>query len=119
MPQGSSQDHRQPGPHRVVVVVDENSNPFEVGCACEIFGARRPEIGRDLYRFRVCAPVRRVRMRDGFFTLSTTGSLHDIDTAGTVIVPNRPDVATVTSKPRRASANSPPVPATAARTVPA
>jgi transcriptional regulator GlxA family with amidase domain len=94
MPQGSSQDHRQPGAHRVVVVVDENSNPFEVGCACEIFGARRPEIGRDLYRFRVCAPVRRVRMRDGFFTLSTTGSLHDIDTAGTVIVPNRPDVDT-------------------------
>lgn len=46
------------GLHRVVVIVDENSNPFELGCATEIFGLRRPEIGRELYDFRLCSPSR-------------------------------------------------------------
>ncbi|WP_204011446.1 hypothetical protein [Sphaerimonospora thailandensis] len=33
------------GPHRVVVIVDENSNPFELGCATEIFGEVIPSRG--------------------------------------------------------------------------
>ncbi|MFD3508080.1 hypothetical protein [Nocardia sp. NPDC058666] len=32
--------------HRVVVIVDEGSNPFELGIATELFGLRRPELGR-------------------------------------------------------------------------
>ena len=41
------------GPPLVVLIADEGSNPFELACACEVFGARqRPEIGRELYRFR-------------------------------------------------------------------
>lgn len=78
--------------HRVVVIVDENSNPFELGCATEIFGLRRPEIGRDLYDFRLCSPEPRTLMRDGFFTLTGVDGLAAADTADTVIVPNRPDV---------------------------
>jgi hypothetical protein len=67
MPQGSSQaSHR----HRVVLVVDENSNPFEMSCAIEVFGLPRPELGRELYDFRLCAVGPRIRMRDGFFTLT-------------------------------------------------
>jgi AraC family transcriptional regulator, transcriptional activator FtrA len=87
MPQRSSQ------PHRVALIVDEGSNPFEVGCACEIFGSRRrPEIGHDLYELTVIAPRRRTAMRDGLFEVRATGTLRDVDAAGTVIVPNRPDV---------------------------
>ncbi|GAA1270339.1 helix-turn-helix domain-containing protein [Kitasatospora nipponensis] len=89
MPQESS--------HRVVVIVDENSNPFELGCATEVFGLRRPEIGRDLYDFTLCAPEPGIRMRDGFFTLTGVADLSAADTADTLIVPNRPD----TEVPRR------------------
>ncbi|UQU63812.1 helix-turn-helix domain-containing protein [Couchioplanes caeruleus] len=80
--------------HRVVVVVDENSNPFELGCAMEIFGLRRPELGRDLYDFRLCAAAPATRMRDGFFTLTGVAPLDAVDEADTVIVPNRPDTQT-------------------------
>jgi AraC family transcriptional activator FtrA len=83
--------------HRVVVLVDENSNPFELGCATEVFGLHRPELGRDLYDFRLCAAGRTTRMRDGFFALTGVAPLGAVDEADTVIVPNRPDVET----PRR------------------
>ncbi|MFF2197550.1 GlxA family transcriptional regulator [Streptomyces sp. NPDC058157] len=85
------------GVHRVVVIVDENSNPFELGCATEVFGLRRPEIGRDLYDFRLCSPEPRTLMRDGFFTLTGVAGLEAADSADTLIVPNRPD----TDVPRR------------------
>ncbi|MGW1769646.1 GlxA family transcriptional regulator [Streptomyces sp. NPDC002073] len=85
------------GPHRVVVIVDENSNPFELGCATEIFGLRRPEIGRTLYDFRLCSPEPRTLMRDGFFTLTGVADLAAAEAADTLIVPNRPD----TEVPRR------------------
>jgi transcriptional regulator GlxA family with amidase domain len=86
MPQESS--------HRVVVIVDENSNPFELGCATEVFGLHRPEIGRDLYDFRLCSPEPRTLMRDGFFTLTGIARLDAAEHADTLIVPNRPDVDT-------------------------
>ncbi|MGW9123159.1 GlxA family transcriptional regulator [Streptomyces sp. NPDC055663] len=85
------------GVHRVVVIVDENSNPFELGCATEVFGLRRPELGRDLYDFRLCSPEPRTAMRDGFFTLTGVADLDAAETADTLIVPNRPD----TEVPRR------------------
>ena len=78
--------------HRVVVIVDENSNPFELGCATEVFGLRRPELGRDLYDFSLCSPTPQTPMRDGFFTLSGVRGLEATEQADTVIVPNRPDI---------------------------
>ncbi|MGK5681491.1 GlxA family transcriptional regulator [Actinoplanes sp. URMC 104] len=78
--------------HRVVALVDAGSNPFELGCATEVFGLRRPELGRDLYDFRLCATTRTTRMRDGFFQLTGVAPLDAVDEADTVIVPNRPDV---------------------------
>ncbi|MGE7437452.1 GlxA family transcriptional regulator [Kitasatospora sp. NPDC001175] len=92
MSKGSSHGLRAPGPHRVVVIVDENSNPFELGCATEVFGLRRPELGRELYDFRLCSAEPRTRMRDGFFTLTGVADLAAADSADTLIVPNRPDV---------------------------
>ncbi|WP_188190389.1 helix-turn-helix domain-containing protein [Nonomuraea sp. SYSU D8015] len=94
-----TQESSQRGPHRVVVIVDENSNPFELGCATEIFGLRRPELGRDLYDFRLCSPKPRTLMRDGFFTLAGVADLEAAESADTLIVPNRPDVEV----PRRAA----------------
>ncbi|GHG61505.1 helix-turn-helix domain-containing protein [Streptomyces griseocarneus] len=99
MTQRSSHAPHATDPHRVVVIVDENSNPFELGCATEIFGLRRPEIGRDLYDFRLCSPDTGTLMRDGFFTLTGVAGLEAADTADTLIVPNRPDV----DVPRRAA----------------
>ncbi|MCX4455487.1 helix-turn-helix domain-containing protein [Streptomyces sp. NBC_01340] len=81
----------QESSHRVVLVVDENSNPFEMSCAIEVFGLPRPELGRELYDFRLCAAGPRTRMRDGFFTLTGVAGLEAAEEADTLIVPNRPD----------------------------
>ncbi|MEU7577509.1 helix-turn-helix domain-containing protein [Streptomyces sp. NPDC041068] len=97
MAQESSQPAARTPLHRVVVIVDENSNPFELGCATEVFGLRRPELGRELYDFALCSPEPDTLMRDGFFTLTGVAGLDAADTADTVIVPNRPD----TEVPRR------------------
>ncbi|MCS7479523.1 helix-turn-helix domain-containing protein [Umezawaea endophytica] len=83
MPQESS--------HRVVVIVDDGSNPFELGVATELFGLRRPELGIPWYSFALCAAVPAVSMHLGMFTLSGVAGLEAVDTADTVIVPNRPD----------------------------
>src|SRR3954454_9562456 len=83
--------------HRVVVIVDENSNPFELGCATEVFGLRRPELGRELYDFTLCSAEPQTLMRDGFFTLTSVAGIEAAETADTLIVPNRPD----TEVPRR------------------
>jgi len=92
MPQDSYRD-----PRSVVLIVDDGSNPFELACVCEVFGARRrPEIGRELYRFRVVTPRHRVAVRDAMFTIGDAGDLGDIDDAHTVFVPNRPDTDTPT-----------------------
>lgn len=83
------------GPRLVVLIADEGSNPFELACACEVFGARRrPEIGRELYRFKIVTPRPRVPVRDAMFTIGGAGNLRGIDGAHTVIVPNRPDTDT-------------------------
>ncbi|OKJ61805.1 GlxA family transcriptional regulator [Streptomyces sp. CB02261] len=74
------------------MIVDANSNPFELGCATEVFGLRRPEIGRDLYDFKLCSPDPSTLMRDGFFTLTGVADLEAADAADTLIVPNRPDI---------------------------
>lgn len=108
MPHGSCQPGAVPLP--VALIVDENSNPFEVGCACEVFGARRrADLGRELYELQVVAPGPRTTMRDGLFALTGTGDLTALDAAHTVVVPNRPDVdspssAAVVDAVRRAHA---------------
>jgi AraC family transcriptional activator FtrA len=83
MPQESS--------HRVAVLVDDGSNPFELGVATELFGLRRPELGRPWYDFTLCAAEPSVRMHLGLFTLSGVAGLDAADAADTLIVPNRPD----------------------------
>ncbi|MFJ9704350.1 GlxA family transcriptional regulator [Streptomyces sp. NPDC101234] len=91
MTQGSSQANGST--HRVAVIVDAGTNPFEVGVATELFGLPRPELGLPVppYEVTVCAPTREVRMNHGFFTLSGVAGLAAVDGADTVVVPGRPD----------------------------
>ncbi|WOX11050.1 GlxA family transcriptional regulator [Streptomyces sp. N50] len=95
MPQGSSQrpQPRPRTPHRVAVIVDEGTNPFEVGVATELFGLPRPELTLPgpLYEVLVCTPTPEVRMNHGFFTLTGARGLDAVDTADTLVVPGRPD----------------------------
>lgn len=88
MTQGSSQPL-----HRVAVIVDEGTNPFEVGVATELFGLPRPELGLagPLYDVTLCTPTREVRMNHGFFTLTGVPGLEVADAADTLVVPGRPD----------------------------
>ncbi|GAA1949726.1 hypothetical protein GCM10009754_17970 [Amycolatopsis minnesotensis] len=51
--------HMSPGfSHRVVMIVDDGSNPFELGVATELFGLRRPELDRPWYGFALCSAPR-------------------------------------------------------------
>ncbi|ALG07793.1 helix-turn-helix domain-containing protein [Kibdelosporangium phytohabitans] len=81
----------QESSHRVAVIVDEGSNPFELGVATELFGLRRPELDRPWYSFALCAPEPGIRMHLGMFTMTGVAGMDAVDEADTVIVPNRPD----------------------------
>ncbi|MEV6002765.1 helix-turn-helix domain-containing protein [Streptomyces griseomycini] len=91
MPQGSS--HPAPATHRVAVIVDEGTNPFEVGVATELFGLPRPELGKPCapYRVTLCTPTPEVPMNHGFFTMTGVAGLDAVDGADTLVVPGRPD----------------------------
>ncbi|MCH0558935.1 helix-turn-helix domain-containing protein [Streptomyces sp. MUM 16J] len=90
MTQGSSHGDR-PTLHKVVVIVDENTNPFELGCATELFGLPRPELSCELYEFKLCSPDAHTPMRDAFFALTSVAGMEAADTADTLIIPSRPD----------------------------
>jgi AraC family transcriptional activator FtrA len=77
--------------HRVAVLVDDGSNPFELGVATELFGLRRPELSQTWYDFTLCAARPAVRMHLGMFTMTGVADLDAAAGADTVIVPNRPD----------------------------
>ena len=83
MAQGSS--------HRIAVLLDDGMNPFEPAVATELFGISRPELGGRIYDFVLCAPRRRVRMREGLLAISAPGTMADVAAADTVIIPGRPD----------------------------
>ncbi|MEU9400346.1 helix-turn-helix domain-containing protein [Streptomyces sp. NPDC048242] len=93
MAQESCQPVEPPRPHRVAVIVDEGTNPFEMGVATELFGLPRPELGLPgpLYEVTLCTPTPEVRMNHGFFTLAGVPGLEAAAEADTLIVPGRPD----------------------------
>jgi AraC family transcriptional regulator, transcriptional activator FtrA len=73
--------------HRVAAVVLDGANPFEFAVAAEVFGIERPEVGRDLYAFDLCAPTGQARLAGGA-QLSTPGDLDTVAAADTVVVPH-------------------------------
>jgi AraC family transcriptional activator FtrA len=90
MAQGSS----HPPAHSVALLVDEGSNPFELGVATELFGLRRPELDRPWYDLTLCAAEPEVAMHAGLFTMTGIAGLEAAERADTLIVPNRPDPET-------------------------
>lgn len=75
--------------HRVGVLVVENTNPFEMGVATEVFGLHRPELSGVPYALETCGPGP-VVMRQGFFTLTPSAPLDALQHMDTVIVPGHP-----------------------------
>lgn len=78
---------RLPPNRRVVALVYDNLCSFEFGCAAEVFGLPRPEVGPDWYSFATASvepgPIRAM----GGLQIQTTGGLEALQGAGTVIVP--------------------------------
>ncbi|WP_084337744.1 helix-turn-helix domain-containing protein [Actinomadura oligospora] len=80
------------------MIVEDGSNPFELGVATELFGLRRPELDVPWYDFTLSA-AGPVAMHAGLFTMSDVPGLDAVGRADTVIVPNRPDPETAPSAP--------------------
>jgi AraC family transcriptional regulator, transcriptional activator FtrA len=74
-------------PHTVAALVLDGANIFEFAVASEVFGVERPEIGRHLYEFALCAPGGRADLAGGT-QLRTAGDLRTVADADTVIVPH-------------------------------
>jgi AraC family transcriptional regulator, transcriptional activator FtrA len=85
-----SKESSQP-PISVALLISDGSNPFEMSVATEVFGMPRPELDRELYRFKVCSSKPEVAIRDNLYSITCSGSLADAARAHTLIVPNRPD----------------------------
>ncbi len=71
----------------VVAVAYDGLCTFEFGCAVEVFGLPRPEIGPGWYRFAVAAAEPGPLRAAGGITIGVDGGLDLLAGAGTVIVP--------------------------------
>ncbi|HKU11981.1 MAG TPA: helix-turn-helix domain-containing protein [Sinomonas sp.] len=83
--------HKESAAHRVGVVIMPDAPLFEVAVPCEIFGARRPDLISPAYEVLLCATVPDASVASGFLA-PQAGSLADLATADTVIVPAFADV---------------------------
>jgi AraC family transcriptional regulator, transcriptional activator FtrA len=74
-------------PIRVAVLVADDLSPFEFAVACEVFGYDRSHLGVPWYSLMVCsAEPGPVNTQIGF-SINGTGTLADVESAQTVIVP--------------------------------
>lgn len=60
---------------------------FEFGCAVEVFGLPRPELGDNWYRFVTCAAEPGRLRAVGGFTVESAGGLDVLASAGTIVIP--------------------------------
>jgi AraC family transcriptional activator FtrA len=71
----------------VVAVAYDGLCTFEFGCAVEVFGLPRPEMGPDWYRFAVAGAEPGPLRAAGGITVGVDGRLDLLARAGTVVVP--------------------------------
>jgi AraC family transcriptional regulator, transcriptional activator FtrA len=71
----------------VVAVAYDGLCTFEFGCAVEVFGLPRPEMGESWYRFAVASADPVPLRATGGVQIIAAGGLDQLATAGTVIVP--------------------------------
>jgi AraC family transcriptional activator FtrA len=83
----------------VVVVAYDGLCTFEFGCATEVFGLPRPEMGEGWYRFAVAAAEPGPLRATGGIRLLADGGLDLLAGAGTVVVPGWRGVAAPVPEP--------------------
>ncbi len=72
--------------HRVAVAVTPQAPIFELAVPCEVFGVDRSEIAEPWYDFQICSAEPNTTVAAGS-TVGGAGTLDDLVTADTVIVP--------------------------------
>ncbi|WP_406135101.1 GlxA family transcriptional regulator [Streptomyces sp. NBC_01089] len=72
--------------HRVVALVRPVQSTFELGCAVEVFGTKRPGMSQH-YRFEACTETPGPVPTTGGYAMSVSRDLSALDTADTVIIP--------------------------------
>jgi AraC family transcriptional regulator, transcriptional activator FtrA len=72
--------------HRVVALVRPVQSTFELGCAVEVFGTRRPGIAQH-YEFEVCTETPGAVPTSAGYTMFVSRGLSAIGSADTVIIP--------------------------------
>ncbi|MFG2529885.1 GlxA family transcriptional regulator [Streptomyces sp. NPDC048516] len=85
----SSSPRRAPQPdplHRVVALVRPPQSVFELGCAAEVFGTRRPGVPAR-YDFAVCTPQPGPLPTTAGYDMVVTCGLSALETADTVVIP--------------------------------
>lgn len=79
--------HQPPTNRKVAALAYDQLCSFEFGCAVEVFGLPRPELGASWYRFVTCAvepgPLRAI----GGFNVMPQAGLDTLASAGTIIIP--------------------------------
>ncbi|MBS0509376.1 MAG: transcriptional regulator FtrA [Proteobacteria bacterium] len=76
-----------PDPGLVAVIVYDGLSLFEYGCAVEIFGLPRPELGERWYRFAACAAEAGLLRGAGGVHMQPAAGLELLAQARTIIVP--------------------------------
>src|SRR5215470_20082815 len=71
----------------IVVLAYDGLCTFEFAIAVEIFGLPRPEMGRNWYRFHVCALEAGPLRATGGVSLKADSGLSQLSLAGTIIIP--------------------------------
>ncbi|RVU28152.1 helix-turn-helix domain-containing protein [Streptomyces antnestii] len=72
--------------HRVVTLVRPVQSTFELGCAVEVFGTKRPGVPQH-YAFETCAETPGPVPTTGGYAMSVSQGLSALETADTVIIP--------------------------------
>lgn len=74
-------------PHRVVIIAYDGLCLFEFGCAFEVFGLARPEMGANWYRCVVAAAEPGLLRAVGGIQVVADGGLELLSDASTIVVP--------------------------------
>lgn len=72
--------------HRVVALVRPVQSTFELGCAVEVFGTKRPEVPQH-YEFEACTETPGPVPATGGYAMSVSRGLLALEDADTVIIP--------------------------------
>ncbi|GLC94950.1 transcriptional regulator FtrA [Cupriavidus sp. TA19] len=79
----------------VAVVVYDGLSLFEYGCAVEVFGLPRPEMGSTWYRFATCSAEFGTLRGPGGIQVQADGGLELLSKAKTIIIPGWRDIEAV------------------------